>query len=221
VECGSQLRLGVLASGRGSNFQSIIDAIDNKTLKAEIALLITDNPSALAIERAKKHGVAYLVIKPREFGSRDEFYIKAADELKSRRVDLVILAGFMRIVGKPLIDSFPHRIMNIHPALLPAFPGLHGQKQALEYGVKVSGCTVHFVDEGMDTGPIITQAAVPVYHDDTEEILSERILKLEHKIYPEAIRLFSEGRLKVEGRIVRIQGNFPSDASLVNPSLGL
>lgn len=221
MECGSQLRLGVLASGRGSNFQSIIDAIDNKTLKAEIALLITDNPSALAIERAKKHGVAYLVIKPREFGSRDEFYIKAADELKSRRVDLVILAGFMRIVGKPLIDSFPHRIMNIHPALLPAFPGLHGQKQALEYGVKVSGCTVHFVDEGMDTGPIITQAAVPVYHDDTEEILSERILKLEHKIYPEAIRLFSEGRLKVEGRIVRIQGNFPSDASLVNPSLGL
>ena len=221
MECGSQLRLGVLASGRGSNFQSIIDAIDNKTLKAEIALLITDNPSALAIERAKKHGVAYLVIKPREFGSRDEFYIKAADELKSRRVDLVILAGFMRIVGKPLIDSFPHRIMNIHPALLPAFPGLHGQKQALEYGVKVSGCTVHFVDEGMDTGPIITQAAVPVYDDDTEEILSERILKLEHKIYPEAIRLFSEGRLKVEGRIVRIQGNFPSDASLVNPSLGL
>jgi len=221
VECGSQLRLGVLASGRGSNFQSIIDAIDNKTLKAEIALLITDNPSALAIERAKKHGVAYLVIKPREFGSRDEFYIKAADELKSRRVDLVILAGFMRIVGKPLIDSFPHRIMNIHPALLPAFPGLRGQKQALEYGVKVSGCTVHFVDEGMDTGPIITQAAVPVYHDDTEEILSERILKLEHKIYPEAIRLFSESRLKVEGRIVRIQGNFPSDASLVNPSLGL
>ena len=221
MECGSQLRLGVLASGRGSNFQSIIDAIDNKTLKAEIALLITDNPSALAIERAKKHGVAYLVIKPREFGSRDEFYIKAADELKSRRVDLVILAGFMRIVGKPLIDSFPHRIMNIHPALLPAFPGLRGQKQALEYGVKVSGCTVHFVDEGMDTGPIITQAAVPVYHDDTEEILSERILKLEHKIYPEAIRLFSESRLKVEGRIVRIQGNFPSDASLVNPSLGL
>jgi phosphoribosylglycinamide formyltransferase-1 len=133
----------------------------------------------------------------------------------------VILAGFMRIVGKPLIDSFPHRIMNIHPALLPAFPGLHGQKQALEYGVKVSGCTVHFVDEGMDTGPIIAQAAVPVYHDDTEEILSERILKLEHKIYPEAIRLFSEGRLKVEGRIVRIQGNFPSDASLVNPPLGL
>ena len=221
MECSSQLRLGVLASGRGSNFQSIIDAIDNKTLKAGIALLITDNPSALAIERAKKHGVEYLVIKPREFGSRDEFYIKAADELKSRSVDLVILAGFMRIVGKPLIDSFPHRIMNIHPALLPAFPGLHGQKQALEYGVKVSGCTVHFVDEGMDTGPIIAQAAVPVYHDDTEEILSERILKLEHKIYPEAIRLFSEGRLKVEGRIVTIQGNFPSDASLVNPPLVL
>jgi phosphoribosylglycinamide formyltransferase-1 len=134
-------------------------------------------------------------------------------------VELVVLAGFMRIVGKPLIDAFPDRIMNIHPALLPSFPGLHSQKQAVEYGVKISGCTVHFVDEGMDTGPIIIQAAVPVYHEDTEETLSERILKLEHKIYPEAIRLFSEGRLEVRGRIVKIKGKASSESHLANPSL--
>lgn len=125
----------------------------------------------------------------------------------------------MRIVGKPLIDAFRGRIMNIHPAILPSFPGLHGQKQALEYGVKISGCTVHFVDEGMDTGPIILQAAVPVSHDDTEDTLSERILKLEHRIYPEAIRLFSEGKIKMEGRIVRIEGDISYNAFLVNPPL--
>ena len=146
-------------------------------------------------------------------------YTKIADELQGRNVGLVVLAGFMRIVGKPLINAFPNRIMNIHPALLPSFPGLHGQKQAYDYGVKISGCTVHFVDEGMDTGPIIIQAAVPVYHHDTEETLSERILKLEHKIYPEAIRLFSEGRLGVDGRIVRITGGLNSDQSFVNPPL--
>ena len=218
-KCYSALRIGVLASGRGSNFQSIIDAIGDKTLRAEIAVLITDNPAAFAIERAEKHGIEYLVIKPGDYGSKEDFYIKIASELKDRRVGLVVLGGFMRIVGKPLIDAFPGRIMNIHPALLPAFRGLHGQKQALEYGVKISGCTVHFVDEGMDTGPIIIQAAVPVYHDDTEEILSERILKLEHKIYPEAIRLFSEGRIEVEGRIVRVKGNAIPDQSIVNPPL--
>jgi len=146
-------------------------------------------------------------------------YSKIAGELQARNVGLVVLAGFMRIVGKPLINAFPNRIMNIHPALLPSFPGLHGQKQALDYGVKISGCTVHFVDEGMDTGPIIIQAAVPVYHHDTEETLSERILKLEHKIYPEAIRLFAEGRLQVDGRIVRITDGLNSDQSVVNPPL--
>jgi phosphoribosylglycinamide formyltransferase-1 len=213
------LRLGVLASGRGSNFQSIIDAIENRTIRAEIAVLISDNPAAFALDRARKHGINGLVIKPGEFGSRDDFYRRVSDELRSRGVDLVVLAGFMRIVGRPLIDAFAGRIMNIHPALLPAFPGLHGQRQALEYGVKVSGCTVHFVDEGMDTGPIIIQAAVPVRHDDTEETLSERILKLEHRIYPEAIRLFSEGRVELEGRIVRIKECAPSDQSLVNPPL--
>lgn len=215
----SNLRLGVLASGRGSNFQSIIDSINSGRLRAEIAVLITDNTSAFAIERAKKHGIEYLVISPKEYSSTNDFFIKIAEELKKRDVGLVVLAGFMRIVRKPLIDAFPNRIMNIHPALLPSFPGLHGQRQALEYGVKISGCTVHFVDEGIDTGPIIIQAAVPIHQDDTEETLSERILKFEHSIYPEAIRLFSEGRIEVEGRRVRIKRYIPFDTYIVNPGL--
>jgi phosphoribosylglycinamide formyltransferase-1 len=215
----SFLKIGVLASGRGSNFQSIIDEIASHRLKAEIVLLITDNPSAFAIERAQKHGIEYLEILSKEYRSKDEFFVKIAEELKKRGVGLVVLAGFMRIVGKPLIDAFPNRIMNIHPALLPSFPGLHGQRQSLESGVKISGCTVHFVDEGMDTGPIIIQAAVPVLQNDTEETLSERILRYEHKIYPEAIRLFSEGRIEVEGRKVRIKGYNPVDTYMINPSL--
>jgi phosphoribosylglycinamide formyltransferase-1 len=215
----SNLRLGVLASGRGSNFQSIIDSINFGRLKAEIAVLITDNASAFAVDRAKKHGIECLIMNPKEYSSGDDFFVKIAEELKERDVGLVILAGFMRIVGKPLIDVFPNSIMNIHPALLPAFSGLHGQKQALEYGVKISGCTVHFVDAGMDTGPVIIQAAVPVLQDDTEETLSERILKLEHSIYPEAIRLFSEGRISIEGRRVKIKGYIFSDISIVNPPL--
>jgi phosphoribosylglycinamide formyltransferase 1 len=213
------LNLGILASGRGSNFQSIIDEIEKGGLNAKIRLLIVDNPNAFAIERAAKHGIEFLVIRPDYCKTKDDFYLMIAGELEKREVELVVLAGFMRIVGKPLIDAFPDRIMNIHPALLPSFPGLHSQKQAVEYGVKISGCTVHFVDEGMDTGPIIIQAAVPVYHEDTEETLSERILKLEHKIYPEAIRLFSEGRLEVRGRIVKIKGKASPGSHLANPSL--
>jgi len=213
------LKIGVLASGRGSNFQSIIDEIESDRLNAEIVLLITDNPSAFAIERAKKHRIDYLVVLPKEYRSRDDLFSKISEELKKKTVDFVVLAGFMRIVGKPLIDAFPNKIMNIHPALLPSFPGLHGQKQAIDYGVKISGCTVHFVDEGMDTGPVIIQAAVPVSQNDTEETLSEKILRLEHKIYPEAIRLFSEGKIEVEGRKVRIKGYAPFDAHMINPPL--
>jgi phosphoribosylglycinamide formyltransferase 1 len=219
VKTLSHLNLGILASGRGSNFQSIIDEIEKGGLNAKIRLLIVDNPNAFAIRRAGKHGIEFLVIRPKDCKTKDDFYSMITDELRKRNVQLVVLAGFMRIVGKPLIDAFPDRIMNIHPALLPSFPGLHSQKQAVEYGVKISGCTVHFVDEGMDTGPVIMQAAVPVYHKDTEETLSERILKLEHKIYPEAIRLFSEGRLEVQGRIVKIKGKASSESHLANPSL--
>jgi phosphoribosylglycinamide formyltransferase 1 len=213
----SPLKLGVLASGRGSNFQSIVDEIEEGSLRADIRLLIVDNPKALAIERARKHGIGHLVIRPGDFTTKDNFYLKIVEELRKKEVELVILAGFMRIVGKRLIDAFPNRIMNIHPALLPSFPGLHSQKQAVEYGVRISGCTVHFVDEGMDTGPIIAQAAVPVYHDDTEETLSARILKMEHRIYPGAIRLFSEGRLEVEGRTVKVKGKASSESHLANP----
>lgn len=213
------LRIGILASGRGSNFQSIIDAVEAGCVKAELKVLITDNPAAFAVERAKKHGIEHIIMRPNQFTSRNDYFVAIAKELKSRDVGLVALAGFMRIAGKPLIDAYRNRIMNIHPALLPSFPGLHGQQQAHDYGVKISGCTVHFVDEGMDTGPIIIQAAVPVRDEDTEETLSERILKFEHKIYPEAIRLFSEGRLRVVGRKVMIERAHVDEDGFINPSL--
>lgn len=213
------LKIGVLASGRGSNFQAIIDAIEAGKLNAKIEILIVDVPNAYAIERAKRHRIPYLYINPKEFPTKEAFYEKIRDELLERGVELVVLAGFMRIVKKPLLDAFPNRIMNIHPALLPSFPGLHGQKQAVDYGVRISGCTVHFVDEGVDTGPIIIQAAVPVHPDDTEETLSERILRLEHKIFPEAIRLFAEGRLKVEGRKVKIMDYKMPVFSFTNPEI--
>jgi len=213
------MSIGVLASGRGSNFQSIIDAIESGSLKAKIVLLITDNPNAFAVDRAKKHGIEPLIMLPNQYGTRNEYYKAVVQELRIREVGLVVLAGFMRIIGKPLIEAYRDRVMNIHPALLPSFPGLHGQKQAQDYGVKISGCTVHFVDEGMDTGPIIIQAAVPVSCEDSEESLSERILKLEHKIFPEAIRLFSEGRLEVMGRKVKIAGAAPDKSFLVFPPL--
>jgi phosphoribosylglycinamide formyltransferase-1 len=217
------LKLGVLASGRGSNFQAIIDAIESGRLKASIELLVVDNPEAFAIKRAEQHNIARLFVNPKDFATKDDFFAKIAAELKSKGVELVILAGFMRIVRKPLLDAFPMRIMNIHPAILPSFPGLHGQRQAAEYGVRISGCTVHFVDEGMDTGPIIMQAAVPVLPGDTEDSISERILAYEHKVFPEAIRLFSEGRLEVDGRTVRVKpGDTRIDetAIIVSPPLG-
>ena len=145
-----KVSLGVLASGRGSNFQAIIDQIGSGRLNAAVELLIVDNPDAYALERAKKHSIKALYLNPRNFPSKDGFFLKIADEFRARGVNLVILAGFMRIVKKPLLDAFPHRVMNIHPALLPSFPGLHGKRQAVDYGVKISGCTVHFVDEGLD-----------------------------------------------------------------------
>jgi len=213
------LSIGVLASGRGSNFQSIIDAIDSGYLRAKIVLLITDNPNAYALERARKYGIETLILIPKLSASRNDYYKKISHELKIREVGLVVLAGFMRVVGKPLIDAFRFRIMNIHPALLPSFPGLHGQGQAVDYGVKISGCTVHFVDEGIDTGPIIIQAAVPAFFEDTEDVLSARILTLEHRIFPEAIRLFAESRLEVVGRKVKIHGHSPDNSSLASPQI--
>lgn len=213
------LRIGVLASGRGSNFQAIIDSVESGHIPGAVELLIVDNPGAYAVERARKHGIPHLYINPKEFADRVGFYEKISAELKRKDVGLVVLAGFMRIVGKPLLDAFPMRVMNVHPALLPSFPGLHGQKQAVDYGVRVSGCTVHFVDEGVDTGPVIIQAAVPVAPDDTEDSLSERILKLEHRIFPGAIKLFAEGRLDVRGRKVLIRDYTSEDSHIINPPL--
>jgi len=214
------MKIGVLASGRGSNFQSIIDSIESGYIPASVVVLITDNPRAFSIERANKQGIESRVMHPGSYPSRDEYFRAITSELKKREVELVVLAGFMRIVGRPLIEAYPNRVMNIHPALLPSFPGLHGQKQANDYAVKISGCTVHFVDEGMDTGPIIIQAAVSVHDDDTEESLSERILKLEHKIFPEAIKLFCEDRIEMQGRRVVIKGAAFDDRPLISPQPG-
>ena len=198
------LAIGVLASGRGSNLQAIMDAIENGQLDAKIAIVISDKKDAKALERAKAAKVKSLFINPKDFKSREDYEKNVVDALKEANVGLVVLAGYMLILGKPLLSAFNNKIINIHPALIPSFPGLHAQKQAVDFGVRVSGCTVHFVDESLDAGPIILQSAVPVLQNDSEGSLSERILKEEHRILPEAVRLFSEGRLKLEGRRVRI-----------------
>ncbi len=199
------LNLGVLISGNGSNLQSIINHIEKGSLKAIIKIVISNNPDAYGITRAQKHGIPFVVMQNSDFKNKKEFDSELISILRQHHVDLVVLAGFMRIISSEFLKAFPGRVMNIHPALLPSFPGLHAQKQAFDYGVKVSGCTVHFVDEGVDTGPIIIQASVPVHQDDTDDTLAERILKEEHKIYPKAIQLFADGRLEIRGRKVFIR----------------
>jgi phosphoribosylglycinamide formyltransferase 1 len=199
------LKLGVLISGNGSNLQSIIDHIEKGSLKAIIKIVISNNSEAYGITRAKTQGIPFVVLENGDFKSKEEFDLELVKILKENNVDLVVLAGFMRIITPTLLKAFTGRIMNIHPALLPSFPGLHGQKQAVEYGVKLSGCTVHFVDDGVDTGPIIIQRAVQVFDDDTEETLAARILKEEHKIYPQAIQLFANGKIEIKGRKVSIK----------------
>lgn len=201
---GRMLKIGVLVSGNGSNLQAIIDKIEAGEIQAEISIVISDREEAFALKRAARHGIENRYIEPGSFNSKREYEEKLVQLFREKEVDLVVMAGFMRILGPYFIGEYRQRIMNIHPSLLPAFPGLRPQLQALEHGVKVSGCTVHFADEGMDTGPIILQGVVPVLDDDTEESLSGRILEKEHELYPEAIRLYSEGRLKIEGRKVRI-----------------
>ncbi|HHT02172.1 MAG TPA: phosphoribosylglycinamide formyltransferase [Firmicutes bacterium] len=196
------LRLGVLASGRGSNLQALIDAIEAGSLAARLSIVISDNPHAQALERARRHGAQAVVIALE--GERAAFEDRLVAALFAAGVDLVVLAGFMRLLGKRFLSRLPCPVMNIHPSLLPAFRGLRAQQQALDYGVKVAGCTVHFVDEGMDTGPIILQKAVPVKENDTEADLAARILAEEHQLLPAAVRLFAEGRLRLEGRKVRI-----------------
>ncbi len=219
----SKLRIGVLASGRGSNLQAIIDAIEAGTLQAEIALVLSNKQDAVALERARTHRIEAHFLDPKPFKDRPdarEAYDRAIlDVLGKHKVELVILAGYMKIVTPVLINAYANRMMNIHPSLLPSFPGLEVQKKALDWGVKIAGCTVHFVTEGVDEGPIITQAAVPVLDGDTPETLAARILVQEHKLYPLAIQLFAEGKLKVEGRRVLVSGALAQGtASLISPS---
>lgn len=197
--------IAVLASGRGSNLQAIIDNIEKGYLKARITVVISDVGDAYALERAKKHGIEAVFINPENFATKESYEKEMLRVLKAHNAELVLLAGYMRIVGKTLLAAYKNRMLNIHPALLPAFPGLHAQKQAFDHGVKVAGCTVHFVDDKLDGGPIILQRCVEVKENDTAESLADRILEQEHKIYPEAVKLFAENRLRMEGRKVRIK----------------
>ncbi len=215
-----KLRIGVLASGGGTNLQSIIDGCQAGSINAEIVTVISNNPSSGALIRASNAGVRTQCIDHRSFEKRDDFDSEVVAALKENNVQLVVLAGFMRIIGQRFLDAFPNRIMNIHPALLPSFPGLHVQQKALDYGARFAGCTVHFVDGGVDTGPIIAQAVVPVLDNDTDESLSARILVQEHKIYPQAIEWFAQGSLSITGRKVIVSAQVQdSTQELINPPL--
>lgn len=201
-----QVPIGVLISGGGTNLQSIIDAVEAKKLDARIAVVLSNKADAYGLARAQTHGIEGQFVDHKRFPSREAFDQAVIDLLQARGVELVVLAGFMRLLSPLFVKAYSNRIMNIHPALLPAFPGLHVQQKALDHGVRFSGCTVHFVNEECDEGPIIIQAVVPVFTDDTEASLAARILKQEHRIYPRAIQLYAEGRLRIEGRRVVVTG---------------
>ena len=194
--------IAVLVSGNGTNLQAIIDSVNNGYIPAKIAVVLSDEKRAFALERAKKAGIDTVVLDKKDFKTREDFDREVVKQLKKKNVELVVLAGFMRLLSPYFIDEYRNRIINIHPALLPAFKGAHGVKDALEAGVKVTGVTVHFVDEHLDGGPIILQKTVEIKEDDNEETLLERVHKEEHRIYPEAIKLFVEGKIKIEGRKV-------------------
>ena len=198
-------KIGVLVSGRGSNMQAIMDRIADGYLPLEIAVVISDKPDAFALERAQKADIKTVAVERKACASKEEFEAKINAALEAECCELVVLAGFMRILSADFVNKWQHKIINIHPALLPSFPGLHGQKQAVDYGVKFSGCTVHFVDAGTDSGPIILQKVVPVMDDDTEDTLADRILVQEHIAMPEALKLWAEGKLTIEGRKVKVK----------------
>ncbi|HEU4682997.1 MAG TPA: phosphoribosylglycinamide formyltransferase [Nitrospira sp.] len=216
------LKIAVLASGRGSNLQAIIDAVERGEIHAKIVAVISNKQDAPALERARKHGLTDIFVNPKPYAgrpdSREAYDRELLDVLAKHDVELVLLAGYMKIVTSVLVNAYTNRMMNIHPALLPSFPGLDVQKKALEWGCKLAGCTVHFVTEGVDEGPIIVQAAVPILDLDTPETLGARILEQEHKIYPRAVQLFAEGRLRVEGRRVFVEGGKPVGESIISPS---
>lgn len=206
----SNYKIGVLVSGRGTNLQAIIDAIENGELKARIAVVISNRQDAPALERSRKHGIEAVWMNPKQFASKKEYDLALALELKNRQIDLVCLAGYMRILSPEFIGIFSGKIINIHPSLLPAFPGLNVQQKAIDYGVKFSGCTVHFVNEEVDGGAIILQAVVPVHDSDDAQTLADRILVQEHLIYPKAIQMIIENRLHIENRKVTLKESIPS-----------
>ena len=197
-------KIGVLVSGRGSNLQAIMDRIADGYLPLKIAVVISDKSDAYALERAQNAGIKTVAVERKGCASKDEFEAKITAALEEAGCELVVLAGFMRILSGGFVNKWHHKIINIHPALLPSFPGLHGQGQAVDYGVKFSGCTVHFVDEGTDSGPIILQKVVPVLDDDTEDTLADRILVQEHIAMPEALKLWAEDKLEINGRKVKV-----------------
>lgn len=200
----SKIKIGVIASGRGSNLQAILDEIEAGNINGEVVVVISDYVDSYALERARKVGITAVSVVRKECANKAEFEIKIDEALRKCGVELVVLAGFMRILSGDFISKWTHRVLNIHPALLPSFMGLDAQGQALDYGVKVAGCTVHFVDEGMDTGPIIIQKVVPVLDNDTHDSLAARILVQEHKALPEAVKLWCENKIEVKGRKVVI-----------------
>jgi len=215
-----QVSISVLISGGGTNLQAIIDAIEAKRLDAKIALVLSNKADAHGLVRAQNHGISTEILDHKAFSSREAYDQAVVDLLHARGVELVALAGFMRLLSPVFVKAYSNRIMNIHPALLPAFPGLHVQKKAVDHGVRFAGCTVHFVNEECDEGPIIIQAVVPVFPDDTEATLAARILKQEHQIYPRAIQLYAEGRLHVVGRKVLVDGLAKDESDvLIQPSL--
>jgi len=215
-----KVAIGVLVSGSGSNLQSIIDQIEAGNLDAVINVVISNVASAFALERAQKHNIPAILIDHRDFETREDFEQKLIDVLNSYSIELVVMAGFMRVLTPLFIKTFHHRIMNIHPALLPSFQGIHAQERAFAYGVKFSGCTVHFADDGVDTGPIIIQSVVPVFDDDTADTLQQRILREEHRILPQAIQFYAEGKLEIVDRKVRIRDHASiDDTPIHNPPL--
>lgn len=204
------LIIGILASGRGSNLQSIIDAVEQGKLAARIGLVLSNKKEAQALERAERHRLPTLFLDPALYPDRSQYDAAIVQSLQTHRVELVVLAGYMRLLTTVLIHPYQDRIINVHPSLLPAFPGLHAHRQALAYGAKISGCTIHFVDEKVDHGPIIAQAVVPVLEGDDEQSLSARILIEEHRLLPKVLQLYAEGKLRVDGRKVLIEGETPT-----------
>jgi phosphoribosylglycinamide formyltransferase 1 len=215
------LRVAVLASGRGSNLQAIIDAIEAGQVHAKIVAVISNKNDALALERARKHGIPDIFVDPKPYAgrpdSREAYDRGLLEVLNKHDAELILLAGYMKIVTPILVNAYANRMMNIHPSLLPSFPGLDAQKKAIEWGCKLAGCTVHFVTEGVDEGPIILQASVPILDGDNPETLAARILVEEHRIYPRALQLFAEGCLRVEGRRVIVNGGgMPTAEAIIN-----